>query len=152
MLTRWNDWGARDLDRTLSEFDALRREMNRIFEGDARSVRAGGVASWPRMTLTDRGGELVLRAELPGMRESDLEITLDQGVLTLKGERKVEAPEGYSAHRQERAAFSFARSITLNARIDPEKAQATIDHGVLTMVLPKQPEDQPRQIKVRASA
>jgi HSP20 family protein len=152
MLTRWNDWGFGDFDRTLAEFDALRREMNRLFETEpSRWMRGATATAAPRVALYDRGSELLLRAELPGVAEKDLDITVDQGVLTIKGERKVDAPEGYAAFRQERPAFTFARSFNLPARVDPEKAQATLKDGMLTMVLPKAPEDQPRQIKVSAS-
>ncbi len=150
MLTRWNDWAFRDMERTLAEFDALRREMNRLFD-DGGTVRQRKVAAgWPRVGLYDRGSELVLRAELPGVAQKDIDVTIDQHLLTLRGERNVRGPEGYSVHRQERGSMRFARSFTLPCRVDSERANATLANGMLTLVLPKAPEDQPRHITVKA--
>lgn len=146
MLTRWSDWGFGDVDRTMAEFDTLRREMNRLFDGrTSRAARSGG---YPSIGLFDRGSELVVRAEVPGLSNDDLDLTVDQGMLTLRGERKVDVPEGYSVHRQERGSIKFARSFSLPCKVDAEKTTANLKHGVLTLVLPKAPEDQPRQIAV----
>ena len=150
MLTRWYDYGFGDVERRLAEFDVLRRELNRLFEGGRaprRTMRAGA-GSWPRIGLFDRGEALLLRAEVPGVANDDLEINLDQGVLSLKGERKAEVPEGYSVHRQERGSLSFSRSFSLPCQVDAEKAKATLTDGVLTLSLPKMPEAKPRQIAV----
>jgi HSP20 family protein len=149
MLTRFNDWGFGDVERTMAEFDALRREMNRLFEGGAGRTVRSGAPGFPRMGLFDRGSELVVRAELPGVVDKDLDITVDQGLLTLRGRRTVTAPEGYAVHRQERGNLEFARSFTLPCRVNAEKTTATLKHGMLTLVLPKAPEDQPRQIAIR---
>ena len=149
MLTRWSNWGLydfdRDFERTLADFDALRREMNRLFDGSSRSV------GWPRIALFDQGANLVLRAEVPGMSDKDVNLSIDKGVLTLRGERSAQAPEGYSVHRQERGHYRFARSFTLPCKVDVEKTKAALENGVLTVTLPKAPEEQPRQIAVRAS-
>lgn len=150
MLTRWNDWGFRDMERTLAEFDALRREMNRVFDQDGNGRQRRIASGVPRMSLHDQGSELVLRAELPGVAQKDVDVSIDQHLLTLRGERTVHPPEGYSVHRQERGSMRFARSFTLPCRVDAEKANATLERGVLTLVLPKAPEDQPRQIAVKA--
>jgi HSP20 family protein len=98
--------------------------------------------------LFDTGSELMVRAELPGVKDEDLDITLDQGLLTLRGERKVDVPEGYAVHRQERGNLKFARSFTLPCKVDAERTTANLGNGVLTMVMPKAPEDQPRQIAI----
>ena len=71
--------------------------------------------------------------------------------MTIKGERQDSAPEGYSVHRKERGAFRFTRSFALPAKVDVEKVQAVLKHGVLTVTLPKAKEAQPRQISVKAS-
>ena len=151
MLIRWNDWGLGDLDRTLAEFDALRREMNRVFEGDPRlrtQTRTPNAAGWPRVGLYDQGSQLLVRAELPGVSEDDIQLTVDHGVLSLKGLRKTALPEGYSVHRQERSDYQFARSFTLPCKVDVEKTTAHMKHGLLTVTLPKAAEEQPRQIAV----
>ena len=154
MLSRWSNWGLYDFDReferTLADFDAVRREMNRLFDGSYQSSRGHSVG-WPRIALFDEGAKLVVRAELPGMNDKDVKLSIDQGVLTLRGERSTQVPEGYSVHRQERGHYRFARSFTLPCKVDVEKTKAALENGVLTVTLPKAPEEQPRQIAVSAS-
>ena len=70
---------------------------------------------------------------------------------SMRGERKVEVPHGYSEHRRERSAVSFAKSFQLPARVDADKVTAILKHGVLTLTLPKAAEAQPRQISVNAA-
>jgi HSP20 family protein len=70
--------------------------------------------------------------------------------LTVQGERKTPAPEGYAVHRQERGQLRFANSFAMPSRIDTEKVTATVKHGVLTVHLPKHPESQPKSITVKA--
>jgi HSP20 family protein len=161
MLTRWNDIGLGALNRELFSLNDLRNQMDRLFldfergwgtvrDPEARQAVAMG-AAWPRIGLYDSGSELHLRAEIPGMTENDLEITVEQSSLTLRGARTTQAPEGYSVHRQERGNRSFARSFSLPCRIDAEKTRANLKNGVLEMTLPKVPEERPRQIKVQVS-
>jgi HSP20 family protein len=161
MLTRWNELGFGGLDRELSALNDLRNQMDRLFldfergwgqERDPRA-RAGWVtgSAWPRIALYDSGSELRLRAEVPGLSEKDLNISVEQSSLTIRGERKAEAPEGYSVHRQERGNRSFARSFTLPCRVDAEKTTANLKNGVLEMTLPKVAEERPRQIQVKVS-
>ena len=146
MLTRWTDW--RDIDRTFSMMDELRSRMDRLY-GDYGEPRAP--AAFPRINLLDAGPALKLTAEVPGLSEKDIQITINQDVLTLAGERRADAPEGYSVHRQERAPLKFSRSFTLPCRINPETTTASLKNGVLTVMLTKAAEAQPRQIAVKAS-
>jgi HSP20 family protein len=143
----------RDLNRAVRLMDQLRRRMDRVFDdfddGRGAGYEPGGDA--PRTNLYDAGSSLVLTAELPGLTASDLSVTLNQDVLTLSGERKSDAPEGYASYRQERAPYKFSRSYALPAKVDPEKVSAKLVSGVLTLVLEKAPEVKPRQITVRAS-
>lgn len=149
MLTRWGDF-----DRTFTMMDELRRRMDHVFEeydGRARyadDTRAS--TAWPRLNLLDAGAALVVTAEVPGVAEKDVALTVNQDVVTLSGERKADAPEGYSVHRQERAARKFSRSFTLPAKVDAEKTTATLKNGVLTITMAKAAEAQPKQITVRA--
>jgi HSP20 family protein len=69
----------------------------------------------------------------------------------LKGERKVTPPEGYGVHRSERSSYRFARTFELPAKIDADKVEASLEHGVLTVKLPKAAEARPKQITVKAS-
>ena len=152
MLTRWFDWGDLEWARDLAELDTLRREMDRLFADRSPSrPRRAMPTSFPRIGLFDAKEQLVLRAELPGVAESDLDISVEEGVLSLRGTRKVELPKGYTVHRQERPETSFARSFALPCRVDADKATASLKNGVLTLQLPKAPEVKPRQITVKAS-
>jgi len=158
MLTRFSD-----IDRTFAVMDQLRRRMDRVFEEyeparGREALRANladeaerlwGRGRWPRLSLSDAGESLLLKAEVPGLTEKDLHLSIQKDVLTMSGERKVEAPEGYLVHRQERAPLRFARSFTLPCKVDPEKSTATLKDGVLTVTLSKAPEAQPRQINVK---
>ena len=152
MLTRWYDWGGLDWDRSFEELEALRREVTRLFnETGLDRPRSQMPAAFPRIGLFDTKEELVLRAELPGVNEQDLDITVEEGTLGLRGKRKVEVPKGYAVHRQERAETTFARSFALPCKVDADKAQANLKNGVLTLRLPKSAEVQPRQITVKSS-
>jgi len=146
MVTRWTDW--RDIDRTFAMMDELRSRMDRLY-GDYGEPRAA--ATFPRINLLDVGPALTLTAEVPGVSEKDIQITINQDVLTLAGERKADAPEGYSVHRQERGPLKFSRSFTLPCRINAEMTTAALKNGVLTVTLTKAADAQPRQITVKAS-
>ncbi len=159
MLTRWNDVGFGGFGREWSALDDLRSQMDRLlwdFERGRESGRDSGQGlrwiagtGWPRVGLYDAGSELQLRAEVPGLSEKELDISVDQNTLSIRGERKTRVPEGYAVHRQERGDRAFARSFTLPCRIDTEKATAKLRNGVLEMALPKVAEEQPRQIQVQ---
>lgn len=146
MLTRWTDW--RDFDRTFAMMDELRARMEQLY-GDSREPRAS--TGFPLLSLFDTGSSLTLKAEVPGLSEKDIQLTINQDVLTLAGERKPDAPEGYSVHRQERAPIKFSRSFSLPCRVNPELSSASLKNGVLTVTLAKVAEAQPRQITVKAS-
>jgi HSP20 family protein len=164
MMTRFGD-----VDRTFAVMDELRKRMDRMFdEYDARwafptprgsffepfegAGQSRVVATWPRISVHDTGSALVLLAEVPGMKESDLKLEVNQEVLSFSGERKAEVPEGYALHRRERAPVKFARTLALPCKIDAEKATAILKDGLLTLTLPKAPEAQPRQINVKAAS
>jgi HSP20 family protein len=154
MLTRFNDfrdWPFRrpTAFRTLDAFDLLRQFDRLLTDVDPNEwePRTG----FPRVSLDDEGGAFVVRAELPGLAEKDLELNATATTLTLRGERKVEAPEGYSTHRNERGAYRFARTFELPTKIDSDRVEARLENGVLTVTLPKAPEAQPKQISVKAS-
>lgn len=145
----FNDWpsfGFADFGRAYPH-SQLRRELDRLFGEFERSATRDAST----LSFEDDGSNFVLRAEVPGLTENDFQINLAGSTLTLKGERKLEAPEGYTVHRRERSAFHFARSLELPARVDGEKVTATLKNGVLTLMLPKAAEAQPRQITVKAA-
>lgn len=149
MLTRITDFSD-----SLDLFDQLRRQMDAVWDdwgaprGPARSLSPSAV----RLNLYDTGAELVLQADVPGVTDKDLEISLYEGVLTIAGERKLAKPEGYTARGQERASYRFSRSIALPAKVDAEKTSAAVKDGVLTVTLTKAPEARPRQIAVKTQS
>jgi HSP20 family protein len=152
MLTRWYDWGGLDWDRSFEELETLRREVSRLFNETGRDrPRYQTPAAFPRIGLFDTKEELVLRAEVPGVSEKDLDVAVEEGMLSLRGTRRVETPKGYAVHRQERAETTFARSFALPCKVDADKSQANLKNGVLTLRLPKAPEVKPRQIAVKSS-
>jgi len=154
MLARYNEWkewpvlGLRDLTR---HFDELRREMDRVALDLDRGLSFGREA-WPAVSITDQGNAWELRAELPGLSDKDIELTATADSVTLKAERKLETPARHTVHRRERASFRLARTFSLPTKIDPEKVEATLKNGLLTVTLRKAPEAQPRQIVVKASS
>jgi HSP20 family protein len=146
-----------DASRDFALLDEFRRRMDRVWEDidpswPASPLNTGNHSSsaWPRVNLYDEGSNLVLKADVPGLSEKDVHVTLNESGVSISGERKVAPPEGYSAHRQERSSFSFSRSLALPCKVNPEQTQASVKNGVLTITLAKAPEAQPRQIAVQA--
>jgi HSP20 family protein len=135
------------------ELSSLQTEMNRLFNAafDAPAGN-GGARRWtPAMDLVETDEHFVLRADLPGLTESDVNIELEDNVLTISGERKAEHEtknEGY--YRVERAFGSFSRSLTLPKGVDPEAVNASFDRGVLEVRVPKPEERKPRRIEIGA--
>jgi HSP20 family protein len=135
------------------EFEKMRREMDRLwdsfFEGKPRRAREEG--EWfPSLDVSETKGDLVVKAELPGIDPKDIDISLNEGVLTIKGEKrqeKEEKEEGY--HLIERSYGSFTRSIRLPREIQNEKINASYKNGVLKITLPKSEEAKKKEIKIK---
>jgi HSP20 family protein len=135
------------------EVDTLQNEVNRVFDAFFGTGSAGARARrWvPSMDLVETDGELVLRADLPGMAKDDVELEIKDGVLTVSGERKAEheeKSEGY--YRVERAFGRFSRSLTVPDGIDAEAITADFDNGVLEVRIPKPAERKPHRIAIGA--
>lgn len=133
--------GFEDVERLRRRFDKLFYDYDRV-----RGTQSAG----PRANIFDAGSALLFEVELPGFTSDQVQITVDKNVVTLAGERKAEAPEGYSVHRRERGALKFSRSFNVATPIDVEKVSASLKDGILSLVLPKAAENQPRQITVHA--
>jgi HSP20 family protein len=144
MLTRWDPF--RDIARHARLQEDL---LGRVF--DDRLFRAGESMGWtPSVDIYEDGEELVVRAELAGVDPKDVDIRFENGVLTVKGERKMEKEdkkENY--HRVELAYGTFTRSFSLPATIDSEKIRAEAKNGVLVIHLPKKLEAKPKAIQVK---
>jgi HSP20 family protein len=137
----------------LRELTTLQNEMNRLFGSvfdTPQQGNGGTLRRWmPAMDLVETGDHFVLRADLPGMSEQDVNIEVEERVLTISGERKAEHSEnkdGY--HRVERAFGSFSRSLTLPEGVDAEAVAASFDRGVLEVRIPKPEERKPRKISI----
>lgn len=126
-----------------SLFD-LSREMNRLFDdlmdqdGDSGFYARAGMAA-PAMDIHQSDNEVEITAELPGVKEEDIDITIDDGTLTLRGEKKSSREDEEGGYR-ERTYGSFERRITLPGNIDEDNCSASFSDGVLTITLPKKEE------------
>jgi len=106
----------------------------------------------PAVDILEKDGNLVLRAELPGMTEKEIELKLEGNTLTLKGERKMEAEDKKNSyHRVESFYGSFLRTFRLPDTVDMDKISADYKNGVLTVTLPQKPEVRPREIPVSSN-
>ncbi|GLS65617.1 heat-shock protein Hsp20 [Methylobacterium oxalidis] len=133
---------SRMRDEPASPFLTLHREMNRLFD-DVFSGLGGGMPSlatrglgWPSVELVETEQGLRVSAELPGLDEKDVELTIDDGVLTLRGEKRAETTDkerGYS----ERSYGRFERVLALPFAIEEDKVEATFRNGVLSVTLPR---------------
>jgi HSP20 family protein len=139
-----------------TNFDSAARNWpaSRIFEEFFSDVpfrsNSEGSPSWrPAVDILEKEGNLVLRAEVPGMNQKDIELKLEGNVLTLKGERKL-AQEGDPSpyHRLETFYGTFSRSFTLPETVDLEHIKADYRDGILTITIPQKPEVKPRAIPV----
>ncbi len=135
------------------ELGALQNEMNRLFssffDAPASGVN-GGARRWvPAMDLVEAEDHFVLKADLPGLDAGDVSIEVEDGVLTVAGERREEhrhEAEGFV--RVERATGAFRRSLTLPEGVEPEQIAAGFDKGVLEVRIPKPEERKPRRISI----
>jgi HSP20 family protein len=144
----------------LRELGSLQNEVNRLFNSVFDAPHPGGgngggtMRRWmPAMDLVETDESFILRADLPGLSEEDIKIELEDGTLTVSGERKAEHEsknEGY--YRVERAVGAFSRSLTLPQGIDPESVTASFDRGVLEVRIPKPEQRKPRRIEIGGAA
>jgi HSP20 family protein len=146
-LIRWEP--VRELNTIQSEMNRL---FNTLFDAPATAGNGGALQQrrWiPAMDLVERDDEFVLRADLPGLSEKDVTIELEDSVLTVSGERKVEhedRKEGY--YRVERSSGSFVRRLTLPEGTDPDAIRASVDKGVLEVHIPKPEERKPHKVAI----
>src|SRR6184192_1719346 len=133
----------------------LQEEVNRLFTGNvARAFDDEGIArgSWsPNVDIYENKDQIVLEAELPGMSREDFDLSVENNVITLRGERQFEKKEeADNYHRVERAYGSFLRSFTLPNSVSGEGASSDYRNGVLRVVLPKKEETKARRIEIKS--
>jgi len=135
---------------------SLQEEVNRLFTGNmARTFDEEGIArgAWsPSVDIYENKDQIVLEAELPGMKREDFDVSVENNVITLRGERHFEKKEeSDNYHRVERAYGSFTRSFTLPNTVTAEGATADYANGVLRVGLPKREETKARRIEIKAN-
>ena len=150
-LTRWepvNDIAnlGHRMDRLFDEM--MGRGLRRMADED----RVRG--SWsPAVNILEKQDAIQITADLPGMKAEDVEVTVDNGVLTIRGERKLaEATEGETYHRVERVYGVFERTFTLPNSVDTTKIEAKFTNGEMAVTLPKREESKPRSVKVKVQS
>ena len=139
-------------DPFMDPLTALRRiqdEVNRTFGGFRPAAQN---VEYPPLNIWRTQDGLIVQAEVPGVRLDDLEITVHQNTLTLKGRREAEAKEPDAAfHRRERAYGTFGRTITLPYNVDPDGVKASASNGILSIGLPRPESEKPKRIPIQAA-
>ncbi|MGY6517522.1 MAG: Hsp20/alpha crystallin family protein [Lysobacteraceae bacterium] len=144
-IVRYNHWGSPN---------QLQDEITRVFEkffGEGENDQSNIVTSqWaPRVDIREESGRFVIIADIPGVDPKDIEIQMDKGILSIKGERRAESREENERYsRVERQHGIFHRRFALPDSADPEQVSASGRHGVLEISIPKRPETTPRRITV----
>ena len=135
-----------DIERTLDE-------MSRVFDtfGGPLGLRSMPRGTFPAINLYDHDNEMVLTAELPGVKKEDLDLSVVENSITLTGKRNGDAGEDSRYYRRERPVGTFTRTLTLAEKVDPDKVSAEYKDGVLTVHLPKVKAAKPKAIQIKAS-
>jgi HSP20 family protein len=143
-LVRWDPY---------QELVAMSNRLNRTFNDSYAPRTEDSFGAWaPPVDIFERQDHLVIRAEVPGVQKEDMDVRIENGVLTLHGERKQD-PEvkEENAHRTERIYGSFARSFSLPTTVDASKVSATYKDGVLEVTVPKAEAAKPKMVEIRAA-
>ena len=134
---------------------SLEDEISRFFDEffgsrvPAQQQREGSPAWVPRVDISETDDEIIVRADIPGMKKDDIKVTLADNVLTISGEKKIERDEKKeNYHRVERVFGSFSRSFYIPTTVDPNKITAKYNNGVLEVRLPKKEEAKPKEIPI----
>ena len=140
---------------SLNRLESLREEMNRLLDGSlaAFTGSAGLFGGWsPSVDVFQDKDNVYVKAELPGMKKEELDITFQEGMLTICGERKHESEvQAGEVFRSERFFGKFHRTVQMPAQVEADKVKATYKDGILTVQLPKAAEAKAKQIEVKVS-
>jgi HSP20 family protein len=151
MLTRWNP---------TREAASISQGMERLFDemvgrglwrtSEERPLRGTWV---PAVNILERQDSMLITADLPGLKAEDVDVTVEDGTLTIRGERKLdEVGEGETFHRVERIYGVFERTFTLPNSVDVDKIEARFSNGEMTLTLPKREESKPRSVKIKVES
>jgi len=136
MLLNINPW---------SELERIRRELDSVFSRGASST------TFPLVNVYDVKNDIIVEAELPGMVSNDINITYNDGILTLSGERKQsDTYKEMTVVRSERSVGDFEKSFRIPSKVDQNKISASFNNGILTITMPKSEEAKPKQISIEA--
>ncbi len=148
LLTRWNPD---------TEMASMAQRMEQLYDemlggrlrrsGEQRSLRG----SWmPAINILEKEGAIIISADLPGLRAEDVEVTVEEGILSIRGERKLEeTSEGDTYHRVERQYGLFERTFSVPNSVDTENINARFKNGEMILTLPKREESKPRSISIK---
>ena len=144
----------------MNVFGTLHREIDRLFDDFTRGFGATGMQAMsnlvPSIDASETDKEIVITAELPGLERKDVEVSLDDNILTIRGEKKIEAEQkddkSKNVHVSERAYGLFYRMLELPTGIDPSTVQATMSKGVLKVTIPKPARSEAKKIEVKEAA
>ena len=144
-VTRWDPF--QDLLSVQQEMNQL---FDRIFGRTEPAARPAGQAWAPPLDIAEHEDAYVVTVELPGVKPEELDVSLENGMLTIQGERRFEGESsGRTWHRVERRYGAFRRSVSLPAQVQADKIEAAFDSGLLRITVPKAEEARPRKIQVR---
>lgn len=140
-----------DMDRIFGTMDNFRNQMNRFFEDlEGGQQYIGRKTIWPKTNFYDDGDNIIVRFQVPGVYEEDINLQIHNNLLSITGNRKPLLLEGYTVLREERLIDNFSRSFTLPVEIDAEKTNAVLKNGILTLRLAKAQAARPKKIIVKA--
>lgn len=145
-ITRWG---------RIPNFNALQDQMNKLFENTVHGQgENSAITSWaPAVDIYETENELVLKADLPGVSEKEIDVRVENNMLTVRGERQFETKVKEDNYlRVERTYGSFSRSFGLPNTVNTEAISAEYTNGVLTVQLPKRAESKPKQVKVNVTS
>lgn len=134
------------------EVERMRRGMDRVHRERPRRGAWNLAPEYPAMNVWTDENNAILTAELAGVKSEDIDVSVENELLTLRGNRQTEEPvEGMTYHRRERRCGSFSRTFRLPFQVDAAAVEATLESGMLNVVLPRAEADKPRKIAVKAS-
>jgi HSP20 family protein len=151
-LIRWNPRNALDITDSLRGVEQFMDELWRDWPWSGRFFQPDMARPMlrPAMDVIENDVDLTIRVDLPGLKPDDVQVEVENGTLTLRGQMgdTIEKEDDHYYYR-ERSFGTFQRSLRLPDTLDTDKVDATFDNGVLTLVIPKLPQAQPRQIEVK---